>query len=503
MTAVSALCALVAAQAAEMQIAGDAAREMAFGNVELVPEKVRGERRGGLCPEQDPLASPLHGAHALLPADAASPRARRRSHRQAARNTRPHVLPPAHALPACLARPPRRAQGEEKQNVSEMAVARGFATVIKHRTDEERSGVYERLVACEELARSSKRGVHSAKEPPANRVNDVSTPGSATRAKQYLPFFQRAGAGRGGAALGVVLCSGAKAKRSRGWAAAPCGRLVDGDPRGAAGPRAVRAAPPAPRHGALPSCSPPGLRRVQPRSLTARAAHSPARQDDGHCGVRAVGPPPARAHPQGGRHDCLCAQRHQDALARPGATPQQLPARMNAAATCTREWAACRGPSCTLRAEHVARGTRARAEVERRTTCSPPSARSPPATASPQCRCVHRPAAGTSAAPRMPQASRTTAQLPGPRSRIPSNISRLRRSPRRRAPVWLQGEPYADEALAFTREHMMQRDVEVRARVGHCTQRCLHWTRRGCASVAWPGRDAGEKAASSPATTCL
>lgn len=35
-------------------------------------------------------------------------------------------------------------QGEEKQNVSEMVVARGFATVIKHRTDEERSCVYEK-----------------------------------------------------------------------------------------------------------------------------------------------------------------------------------------------------------------------------------------------------------------------------------------------------------------------------------------------------------------------
>ena len=35
-------------------------------------------------------------------------------------------------------------QGEEKQNVAEMAIARGFATVIKHRTDEERSCVYEK-----------------------------------------------------------------------------------------------------------------------------------------------------------------------------------------------------------------------------------------------------------------------------------------------------------------------------------------------------------------------
>ncbi|GFR42157.1 hypothetical protein Agub_g3009 [Astrephomene gubernaculifera] len=109
-------------QTPEMMLAGEAERVLAFGNVELVPEK-----------------------------------------------------------------------GEEKQNIAEMVVARGFATVIKHRTDEERSCVYEKLMECEELARSSKRGLHSPKEPPANRVNDVSAPGQATRAKQYLPFFQRAG----------------------------------------------------------------------------------------------------------------------------------------------------------------------------------------------------------------------------------------------------------------------------------------------------------------------
>ncbi len=68
-----------------------------------------------------------------------------------------------------------------------------------------------RLVACEELAKSSKRGVHSSKDPAANRVNDVSTPGSATRAKQYLPFFQRAG--------------GPRVKRRRGRDGLTCGRF--------------------------------------------------------------------------------------------------------------------------------------------------------------------------------------------------------------------------------------------------------------------------------------
>ncbi|KAG1657494.1 hypothetical protein FOA52_008370 [Chlamydomonas sp. UWO 241] len=82
-------------------------------------------------------------------------------------------------------------KGEEKQNVGEMVVARGFAAVVRHRADEERSGVYDKLLECEELAKGAKRGVHGTKAPPPNRINDVSIPGSAAKAKQYLPFFQR------------------------------------------------------------------------------------------------------------------------------------------------------------------------------------------------------------------------------------------------------------------------------------------------------------------------
>lgn len=39
----------------------------------------------------------------------------------------------------------------------------------------------------------AKRGIHSSKEVQQPRVNDVSTPGNGQRAKQYLPFLQRAG----------------------------------------------------------------------------------------------------------------------------------------------------------------------------------------------------------------------------------------------------------------------------------------------------------------------
>ena len=102
-------------------------------------------------------------------------------------------------------------KGEEKQNVGEMVVARGYAQVwvrglkglalpllcnlqpavcgyypqptqvVRHRSDEERSSVYDKLLECEELAKGAKRGIHSAKEPAPNRVNDVSQPGSVNK----------------------------------------------------------------------------------------------------------------------------------------------------------------------------------------------------------------------------------------------------------------------------------------------------------------------------------
>lgn len=83
--------------------------------------------------------------------------------------------------------------GEESKNAAEMVVARGFASVVRHRSDEERSSVYEKLMELEEMAKKAKKGIHSTKEAPPTRVNDVSLPGNSARAKQYLPFFQRSG----------------------------------------------------------------------------------------------------------------------------------------------------------------------------------------------------------------------------------------------------------------------------------------------------------------------
>ena len=88
-----------------------------------------------------------------------------------------------------------KSQGGEVKvnNVAELLLVRGFAQVVKHRGDEERSAHYEELVNAEDAGKKGKKGMWSSKEPSAPRLNDVTGTGSAARAKQYLPFFQRAG----------------------------------------------------------------------------------------------------------------------------------------------------------------------------------------------------------------------------------------------------------------------------------------------------------------------
>ncbi|KAK9813035.1 hypothetical protein WJX72_007851 [[Myrmecia] bisecta] len=87
-------------------------------------------------------------------------------------------------------------------NVAELLLVRGLAKVVNHRTDEERSAHYEALLEAEQNGKKGKKGLWSSKEAPAHHVNDVSVPGAASRAKQYLPFFQR---GRHNAVVDYVL----------------------------------------------------------------------------------------------------------------------------------------------------------------------------------------------------------------------------------------------------------------------------------------------------------
>ena len=78
-------------------------------------------------------------------------------------------------------------------NVAELLLIRGLATTARHRADDERSAYFERLFIAEENGKSSKKGIHSGKDAPVTRVNDLSAPGSAAKARQHLPFLQRAG----------------------------------------------------------------------------------------------------------------------------------------------------------------------------------------------------------------------------------------------------------------------------------------------------------------------
>ena len=76
--------------------------------------------------------------------------------------------------------------------VAELLLVRGLAQIVRHRTDDERSAHYESLMNAEASGKNSKKGLHNkSKEPPAHHYNDVSLPGMAPKAKQYLPFFQR------------------------------------------------------------------------------------------------------------------------------------------------------------------------------------------------------------------------------------------------------------------------------------------------------------------------
>ncbi|KAL8056371.1 hypothetical protein ABFX02_04G115800 [Erythranthe guttata] len=75
-------------------------------------------------------------------------------------------------------------------NIAELLVARGFATVVRHRDFEERSNFYDALLSAESRAISGKKGMHSAKDPPVRHVTDLLT-ANAKRAKDFLPSLQR------------------------------------------------------------------------------------------------------------------------------------------------------------------------------------------------------------------------------------------------------------------------------------------------------------------------
>lgn len=70
------------------------------------------------------------------------------------------------------------------RNVAEGLVAAGLCTVIRHREEEERSVDYDRLMAAQAEAQKKGKKVHSKKDPPISKENDIT--GDANKAKMLL-----------------------------------------------------------------------------------------------------------------------------------------------------------------------------------------------------------------------------------------------------------------------------------------------------------------------------
>lgn len=68
-----------------------------------------------------------------------------------------------------------KGKGEEV-NVSEKVVGAGWAGLVRHNSDEERSSIYEALVDLEAEAKTGRKGMHCGKPAPLHKRNDVSGP---------------------------------------------------------------------------------------------------------------------------------------------------------------------------------------------------------------------------------------------------------------------------------------------------------------------------------------
>jgi len=76
-------------------------------------------------------------------------------------------------------------------NIGEALVTKGLATVVRYRQDDDqRASDYDALLAAEAKAQKTAKGLHG-KEKESHHVIDIT--GDAAKAKQFLPYFQRAG----------------------------------------------------------------------------------------------------------------------------------------------------------------------------------------------------------------------------------------------------------------------------------------------------------------------
>lgn len=77
------------------------------------------------------------------------------------------------------------------RNLAEALVAKGYATVVRYRNDnDQRSSHYDKLLEAEMKAQKAGCGVHAKKDIPTHRIQDTS--GDSAKAKKFFPFLKRA-----------------------------------------------------------------------------------------------------------------------------------------------------------------------------------------------------------------------------------------------------------------------------------------------------------------------
>lgn len=76
-------------------------------------------------------------------------------------------------------------------NIAEAVVAKGYATVVRYRNDnDQRSSHYDKLLEAELKAQKAGIGIHAKKDIPTHRIQDTS--GDSAKAKKFFPFLKRA-----------------------------------------------------------------------------------------------------------------------------------------------------------------------------------------------------------------------------------------------------------------------------------------------------------------------
>lgn len=76
-------------------------------------------------------------------------------------------------------------------NIAEGLVAKGLATVVRYRNDnDQRSSHYDKLLEAELKAQKAGIGVHAKKDVPTHRIQDTS--GDSAKSKKFFPFLKRA-----------------------------------------------------------------------------------------------------------------------------------------------------------------------------------------------------------------------------------------------------------------------------------------------------------------------